>query len=252
VTINLFVLSQSRDSELDRALICQKCEHLFAGVPCGVMDQLVVVSGSSRHAVCIDCRTYQLRPAPLTRLLEDGLALLVCNSHVYHELAGSEYALRKQACERVTTALELNSLRDCTLDRLQQFRHRIAPDDFHKALHVLNENDRTERAMQALADGDHQLLGRLMFASHASLRELYQVSCDALDELVELARSCGSSSVLGARMTGGGFGGCVIVLVKLDQLQQVCRTIGDKYTAHELKPDFYVFKPVDSASFQLI
>lgn len=216
------------------------------------MDQLITLAGNAEHALLIDCRSFDLIPAPLNRLAQEGFVLLVCNSHVRHELAGSEYADRKRSCERVAATLGLSSLRDATLELLQSNQDKLDSQDFNNCRHVVSENLRTQQASQALAKGDLVKLGQLMLDSHRSLRDDYKVSCDALDQLVELAMEACPKAVLGARMTGGGFGGCTVSLVRKDQVKNVTSYIAKKYTGHQLAPDFYVFLCSEGANHLLL
>jgi galactokinase len=193
-----------------KALLCQRAEHEFAGVPCGIMDQFASIFGRKDRLLLIDCRNQDIRHIdwPAARL-----SLIVINSGVRHQLATSEYAIRRRQCEAAAHALRVSSLRDATLDDLAAARL----DDVlaRRARHVISENQRTLECAAALERGDPMSAGALMYASHDSLRDDYQVSCLELDVLVDLARSIGASNgVHGARMTGGGFGGSVIALVE--------------------------------------
>ncbi len=192
---------------LTRALDCQRAEHNWAGVPCGLMDQLASSCGVADHALLIDCRDNTLTPVPMPR--EDDAVLLVINSGVHHELAASEYAARRVTCEQAARALGISSLRQLdTLDAVDW--SQLDVEQSRCVRHVVSENTRTLAAAEALRTGDLPTLGRLMLDSHASLRDDYRVSCSELDTIVELATAC--EGVFGTRMTGGGFGGCAIVL----------------------------------------
>jgi len=196
---------------LTRALACQRAEHRWAGVPCGLMDQLASSCSRADHALLIDCRENTLTPVPMPRAEE--AAVLVVNSGVQHELAASEYAKRRATCKQAATALGVSSLRE--LDALETVAwSQLDAEQSRCVQHVVSENARTLAAAEALRAGDLPTLGRLMLESHASLRDDYRVSCPELDAIVECASAC--EGVFGARMTGGGFGGCAVVLARPD------------------------------------
>ncbi len=197
----------SRDFRLARALDCQRAEHRWAGVPCGLMDQLASSLGEPGHALLIDCRDNTVTPVPMPP--EDQGVVLVVNSGVHHALAAGEYAKRRTACEAAAGALGVASLRDLnSLDAVAW--PRLDAEQTRCVRHVVSENARTLAAAAALRAGDLSALGRLMIESHASLRDDYRVSCAELDAIVDLAGA--TPGVFGARMTGGGFGGCAVVL----------------------------------------
>jgi galactokinase len=199
--------------EVDRlrlARLCQQAEHEFAGARCGLMDQFTACFGREGHALCLDCRTLEYEAAPLPA----GVAVVLCNSMVRHELAAGEYNHRRHDCETAAAALGVRALRDVTPARLAHEDGRLAPRLLRRARHVVTENERVQQAAAALRRGDAAAFGALMFASHESLRADFEVSCAELDTLVALARQ--APGVLGARMTGGGFGGCTVNLVEAD------------------------------------
>ena len=189
----------------DLALICCRAENEFVGVRSGIMDQFASLLCDAGHAVLIDCRTLESRAVPLD-LTRAGLALLVCDTRAERRLAASGYNERRQACEDAARVLGLDSLRDATLSDLS----RLTGDAQRRARHVVTENQRVQEAVDALEREDFPAFGRLMYASHASLRDDYDVSTPALDAFVETAEAEGT---LGARLTGAGFGGCAIALV---------------------------------------
>jgi galactokinase len=199
----------------------QAAEHRYVGTLCGIMDQLVAVLGQPGHALLIDCRSLAVRPVPL------GLGsstLLVLDSGVKHELAGSEYNRRRAECAEAVEHLRgvlpaIRSLRDVDPDQLEAYAERLPKVPRRRARHVVSENRRTLDAADALAHGDLVTVGALMAASHRSLRDDYEVSCAELDVLVESASD--HPGVRGARMTGGGFGGCTVNLVDADRVDEV-------------------------------
>lgn len=219
------LLEQSVGAELDplkKARWCQRAEHEFPKVPCGLMDPMISALAVEGHAFLIDCQSMETKRVGMPS--DEDAVLLVVNSNVRHHLALSEYAVRKEECARAVQAIqqdwraEISSLREVTNADLKAIRDVIDPVLFKRTMHVVTENLRTLEAVEALSSGDLCRFGKYMFASHLSLRDDYEVSCAELDNLVELAGEfCEAVSgrdggVFGARMTGGGFGGCVIVL----------------------------------------
>uniref|UniRef100_A0A3P9IN39 Galactokinase 1 n=1 Tax=Oryzias latipes TaxID=8090 RepID=A0A3P9IN39_ORYLA len=192
-----------------KALSCQKAEHTHAGVPCGIMDQLVSILGKEGQALLIDCRSLEVSPVPLVL---PGPLILITNSNLKHSLANSEYAKRRQQCEEAATALGKKSLRDATMKELEVSKCRLDDVIFRRARHVIEETERTLQAAEALRRGAYKEFGRLMVESHNSLRDLYEVSCRELDQLVSAALEV--DGVFGSRMTGGGFGGCTVTLLQ--------------------------------------
>ncbi len=201
-------------SGLDRARLCQAAEHGFAGVPCGLMDQLAAVGGRSGHALLIDCRDHAVRPIPLD---EESLAVLVVDTMEKHALADGAYARRRASCEAGAKLLGVASLSDLSEDEIaaRDLDAILDPEVRDAVLHVVAENRRVRDFVAALEKNDHAGAGRLLFESHASLRDLYRVSTERLDSLVEACASLGEAGgVLGARLTGGGFGGAALVLAR--------------------------------------
>jgi galactokinase len=180
------------------ALAAQRAENEFVGVPCGIMDQFTVALARAGHALLLDCRDLSYRYVPIP----DGVAIVVCDSHVKRRLAESGYNERRAACEAAAAQLGLSSLRDATLEQVQ---------DLPRARHVVSENERTLRGAAALEAGDCVTFGALMNASHASLRDDYEVVPPALDELAAATRAI--DGCYGSRITGAGFGGCTVSLV---------------------------------------
>ncbi len=219
-------LATGRTAEpLARAVACQRAEHRWAGVPCGLMDQLASSFGREGHALLIDCSTNAVTPVPLPG--SDEAALLVVNSGVHHDLAAGEYAKRRDACESAAARLGVASLRD--LGSPGAVGWGLLDDEQARCVrHVVSENARVLAAVGALRAGDLASLGRLMSESHASLRDDYRVSCAELDAIVEIASS--ASGVLGARMTGGGFGGCAVVLSTIEAGARLREALPAAYT----------------------
>lgn len=230
----VFALNELLDTGLDRLTMvhmAQKAEHEFAGVMCGIMDQFASMMGKKDHVIRLDCRSlaYEYEPFAL-----GNIKILLLNTNVKHSLASSEYNTRRRECE---TAVEwvrahqpgIQSLRDVTLDMLNEY---VAPRDAgidQRARYVVEENTRLLEGCSDLQKGNIQSLGKKMFGSHDGLSKMYHVSCKELDWLVDQARN--HEAVLGARMMGGGFGGCTINLIHEDAIQPLIETLQPAYEA---------------------
>ncbi len=214
---------------VNKALLCQRAEHEFAGVPCGIMDQFISAMGRKNHLLLIDCRSQKGELVPFNDLTFE---MLIINTNVRHSLADGEYGKRRAQCEAAARALNVSALRDVTVSDLEAARSKLDPLIFRRARHVIGENDRTTEAARCLRAGQWERLGTLMNESHASLRDDYEVSCEELDLVVELASNIGlGGGVIGCRMTGGGFGGCAVALVRADEADAISKSIGDSYLA---------------------
>ncbi len=247
------VLEQLLEIRIDpvhKALWCQKAEHDFAGMPCGIMDQFISVMGRRDHALLIDCRSHDTR---LVRLDDPAIAVLITNSNVKHELTGSEYPTRRRQCEQAVAALRaqlpdagIAALRDADAGQLAAIREKVDDAIYRRARHVIGENERTVLAADALDRGQYDEVGRLMDESHRFLRDDYEVSCPELDVLVDLARQC--EGVFGSRMTGAGFGGCTVTLVRADALQTVADHLRAGYRqATNIEATCFATRPADGA-----
>uniref|UniRef100_V5HAN6 Galactokinase n=2 Tax=Ixodes ricinus TaxID=34613 RepID=V5HAN6_IXORI len=231
-------------SDTERALCCQRAEHQFPKVPCGIMDQFVSCMARRDHALLLDCRSLEAKPMPLVL----GSALvLVTDTHVKHDLSSGEYSQRRASCHAASRILGV-SLRDASLEQLQAHREELTTTQYTRARHVISEIGRTAAAASALLDGDLRRFGQLMNESHQSLRDDFEVSCPELDELVELTLSYGNG-VYGTRMTGGGFGGCTVTLVEGSALEGLLKHLKAHYKG---QPTFYVCHPADGASAKAI
>ncbi|MFW6337016.1 MAG: galactokinase [Phycisphaeraceae bacterium] len=235
-----------RINPVAKALLCQHAEHHFAGMPCGIMDQFISTMGRSGAAMLIDCRSRQVK---LVQMSDPSIAVLIVNSNVKHELTSGEYAARRAQCAEACRALGVDSLRDATAELLEEKRGAMEEVIFRRARHVITENQRTRDAAAAITAGDWRDVGELMLASHASLRDDYEVSCRELDLLVELtAPHRAEGNVIGARMTGGGFGGCIVALVKQDAVEEVAGHIAEGYQQQTgIEPALYVTRPAAGA-----
>jgi galactokinase len=212
---------------VEKALLCQRAEHEFARVPCGIMDQFTSVLAKDGHALLLDCRSREVRHITLD---EPGITILVINTSVRHKLSDGEYGRRRTECEAAARTLKLPALRDLRIRDLASAESRLEPVLFRRARHVVTENDRTVLASKAFSVADWLGAGKLMAASHESLRIDYQVSCRELDAVVDICRKFGAAGgVLGCRMTGAGFGGCAVALVKTDAARTVIRRLGESY-----------------------
>jgi galactokinase len=220
-------ISRRKLDPVAKALLCQKAEHDYPGVPCGIMDQFTSVLAKKDHALLLDCRSQVAKPVAMK---DPSITVVIINTNVRHKLADGEYARRRAQCEKAARAMDLVSLRDATLEGLADSRKKLEPVVFRRARHVLTENARTLEMAKALQASDWENVGRLMYESHESLKTDYEVSCRELDTVVEIARSLGSSAgVIGCRMTGGGFGGCAVSLVKTEALAHLTRQMDAAY-----------------------
>ncbi|UOQ96830.1 galactokinase [Hymenobacter sp. 5317J-9] len=214
---------------MELARIAQLAEHTYAGVMCGIMDQFASLFGRDAHVVRLDCRSLQYEYFPFdTR----ACRIVLCNSGVKHSLASSEYNTRRQECERGVSVLqqkhpEVTSLRDATMEMLDAHRSELGGTVYRRCAYVVQENARVEAACRHLLAGDLAAFGQEMYGSHAGLRDDYEVSCAELDVLVEAAQA--APGVFGARMMGGGFGGCTINLVAPDKVDEFIASVSKAY-----------------------
>jgi len=246
-TATLFEAMTGKTLEpVEKALLCQKAEHEFAGVPCGIMDQFASVLCRADHLMVLDCRSQHVEHIPLA---DPNVTVLIVNTNVKHELSGGEYAERRGQCESAARKLGVASLRDAKLSELESSRDKLTESEFHRARHAISEIERSAAAASALKAGEWPLVGRLMYASHDSLRDDYAVSCSELDLLVELARELGSAGgVIGSRMTGGGFGGCTVSLVETERVDEVARHLATAYRARTgIEPSVLTSRPARGA-----
>ena len=236
---------------LELVKLCQRAEHEYVGTRCGIMDQFAATFAIARHALMLDCRTLEYQQLPFP----NDLSLVVCNSMAKHELASGEYNRRRADCESAVRILQsslprVGALRDVTVTDLEKFGQMLPALIRRRCRHVVTENQRVTEAATALRSGDANQLGQLMYSSHASLRDDYEVSCKELDLLVELASSI--SGVYGARMTGGGFGGCTVNLLRADCVDAFRDKIKDAYQqATGIQPEIYVCKPAQGAEAEV-
>jgi galactokinase len=246
-----FALLESSGIRIDRvelARLCQKAENEFAGMRCGIMDQFVACLGREGHALMLDCRSLEYRLLPLP----ENVRLVVCNTMVKHDLAASEYNKRRAECEagvRYFADLrpEVHALRDVTIGDLERRGDGLPEVIYKRCRHVISENARVVEASSALERGDLTAFGKLMAESHSSLRDNYEVSCVELDTMVDLAAQI--EGVYGARMTGGGFGGCTVNLVSADCVAAFKKEVAAGYErAIGVTSEIYVCSTADGAS----
>ena len=190
-------------------LVSQKAEHNFAGVKCGIMDQYASMFGVKKSALLLDCRKVESRTYKIN--FKDYKLMLI-NSNVKHDLSESAYNDRREVCENISKLLNISALRDASKDDLERIKTDITDEDYQKALYIINENIRVKQFSEAIKKDDIDALGDLLYQSHEGLSNKFKVSCKELDFLVNQAKT--NPNVLGARMMGGGFGGCVIILLK--------------------------------------
>ena len=247
VAVGFALLSQSgcTVSRTELAQLCQKAENEFVGARCGIMDQFIACHGKASFVLLLDCRSLDFQMARLPA----GVQLFICNTMVKHELASGEYNRRRAECEEGMRALsmvlpEIRALRDVTLAQLENHGSLLDPKVYSRCRHVITENDRAQEAIRALYARNLTAFGRLMRESHRSLRDDYEVSCKELDFMVEIASA--QPGVIGARMTGGGFGGCTINLVESSAVEVFKNNVAARYLAQTgLKPEIYVSPPAD-------
>jgi galactokinase len=206
------------------ALLAQRAENVFVGCQCGIMDQMISASGRSDHALLIDCRTLQTRAVPL----RDDLAVMIAHSRVPRGLVDSAYNERRSQCEAAARHYRVKALRDLDFAALESDAQGLDPLVFRRARHIVTENQRTLDSAQALAAGDLKNVGRLMAASHASMRDDFGITVAAVDELTAITQGAIGDEG-GARMTGGGFGGCVVALMYNEAVEEVRNAILARY-----------------------
>lgn len=222
-------------SKQDMILISQKAEHNYVGVKCGIMDQYASMFGIENHALLLDCRTVKSKPFKID--FKDHELMLI-NTNVKHSLSDSAYNDRRSVCESISSMLQVKALRDATEFDLESIKDKVTPENYQKALYVIQENERAIKASKAMEQGDLKTLGKLIYESHEGLRNQYKVSCEELDFLVDQAKL--NSHVLGARMMGGGFGGCTINLVAKSETDSFKAFVSEAYK-NQFKKDCSIY-----------
>lgn len=218
--------------KMELAKIGQSTEHNYCGVKCGIMDQFASVFGKKDQLIRLDCRSLEYEYFPMKL---DGYSLVLVDSRVKHELVDSPYNKRRESCERVAKKLGLETLRDATFEDLDRIQNEISAEDYKRAHFVIGEKQRVLDVCDALTKGDLETVGQRMYQTHEGLSKEYEVSCEELDFLNDIAKECG---VTGSRIMGGGFGGCTINLVKNDLHDKFIETAKVKFNekyGHEPK-----------------
>ena len=226
------LFNNNQIDKFELARIGQSTEHNYCGVNCGIMDQFASVMGKAGHLMRLDCRSMEFEYFPFC---PENHSLVLIDSRVKHELADSPYNKRRASCERVAKRLGIETLRDADMDMLNAIKTDITAEDYFRAKFVIEEKERVLTVCDALVNGDYETVGRCMYETHAGLSKDYEVSCEELDYLNDVARECG---VTGSRIMGGGFGGCTINLVENDKMdkfvEEAKKRFNEKY-GHEPK-----------------
>ncbi|WP_330924914.1 galactokinase [Candidatus Sororendozoicomonas aggregata] len=226
------------------ALIGQEAENNYVGVNCGIMDQMVSACGEKGHAMLLDCRSLETRSVKIP----EGAAIVIINSNKKRGLVDSEYNTRRQQCESVARHFGVKALRDVSVEMLDARKHKLDEVSYRRARHVVTENNRTLEAAEVMPEGNLKRMGILMAESHASMRDDFEITVPAIDTIVEIVKGVIGEDG-GVRMTGGGFGGCVVSLVpeeKVAAIKQAMERGYEKQTG--LKADIYVCKASQGAS----
>ena len=211
----------------DKALLAQKAEHEFAQGPCGIMDQFASAFGKDNHLILIDCRSGEPELVPFS---DPSLSIIVANTNVSHDLSDGGYAARRKNTEDALAMIGKKSWRDVTMDEVLNLEDEMGEVIFHRARHVVSEIARTMEAVESFKNNDFAKIGPLMAGSHRSLKQDFEVSCDELDLMVEIANDIGfEGGVLGARMTGGGFGGSTVTLCRTQDAPQIAEILHQRY-----------------------
>ena len=242
-------LNSSDIKPLEMAYLCRRAENNFVGVACGIMDQYVSCLGQKNYALFIDCRSNNYEIVPFKN---HNYQIVICNSRVQRGLVNSEYNRRREECKRAAEFFnhklkrEIRALRDVTIDEYKKYQRQLPEIIARRARHVISENYRVQAGVQALREENFSAFGKLMVESHRSLKNDYEVSCAELDLLVDLALK--QEGVLGARMTGAGFGGCTVNLLKRDYIDAFKKSVKNEYKKITgINPDIYVTRPAEGA-----
>ena len=242
-------LNSSDIKPLEMAYLCRRAENNFVGVACGIMDQYISCLGQKNHALFIDCRSNNYEPIPFKG---HNYQIVICNSKIQRSLVNSEYNKRREECRIAVEFFkhklnrEIRALRDITIDEYKKYQRQLPETIARRARHVITENYRVQAGVQALREENFFAFGKLMVGSHRSLKNDYEVSCAELDLLVDLALK--QEGVLGARMTGAGFGGCTVNLLKRDYIDVFKKNIKNEYKKITgINPDIYVTLPAEGA-----
>ncbi|MCP5535696.1 MAG: galactokinase [Akkermansiaceae bacterium] len=233
-----------------KALLCQKAEHNYAHCPCGIMDQFASAFGKEDHLVLIDCQNGEPHLVPFEN---PDLTVIVANTCVTHELSDGGYASRRKNTEDGLKITGKPSWRDVVLDDVEAAKEKMGDVIYRRSRHVVGEIQRVKDAVMALESNAFEALGEYMYASHASLRDDFEVSCEELDIMVEIAQSIGKDGgVIGSRMTGGGFGGSTVTLCDSSQADTIVAAMNKQYTERTgIKPEIFLSRPSQGARLLL-
>lgn len=232
----------------DRALICQAAEHSFPGMPCGIMDQFISSCGQKGNLLLIDCRSNKGELVPMN---DPTVSIIVCNSNNKHELTGSEYPDRVHQCKEALAIIqgkypEVKALRDATVEQVESLKQEMDDVTYRRAIHVVSECDRVLECKKALEAKDYKRVGQLLYQSHESLKNNFEVSTPEIDTLVEIASQ--QPGVFGARITGGGFGGCIVCFVETEKAADVMKALEKEYKQKTgINCSCFVTSPADGA-----
>jgi galactokinase len=227
---------------VEKAKLCQRAENVHVGMPCGIMDQFSSAVCEADRLMQLDCRSLKTKQVPFTN---PNVTVLIINSNVRRELASSAYPIRRGQCETAAKQLGVPALRDATMTMLDKMADQLEEVVYRRARHVITENKRVEDMAAALESNNWALAGELMYSSHDSLRDDYEVSCDELNLLVDTAHQIGTGGgVIGSRLTGAGFGGCTVTLVESDAVDDVAGRIAQTYqTTLNIEPALFTTRP---------
>jgi galactokinase len=233
-------------SKATKAFLAQKAEHDFAGVPCGIMDQFASTFGMEDQLILIDCRTSEPEMVPFS---DPSISIIVANTKISHDLSDGGYRTRRKETEEGLALAGKESWRDVTMEDVYAAQEKMGDRIFRRSRHVVTEIARTAQVVEAFKSGDFSNIGSLMEGSHLSLRDDFEVSCDELDLMVALAKEIGfEDGVLGARMTGGGFGGSTITLCRSINAEAIARQMHDRYLAQTgIEPLLFITRPAAGA-----
>lgn len=247
--ITITELNSLKIEPVKMALLCRRAENNFVGVACGIMDQYVSCLGQKNYSLFIDCR---FNDYELISFKNHNYRIVICNSKIQRSLVNSEYNRRREECKKATDFFthrlgsKIRALRDVTIDEYKKYQGQLPETIARRARHVISENYRVQAGVQALRMGNYSAFGQLMIESHQSLKDDYEVSCAELDLLVDLALK--QEGVLGARMTGAGFGGCTVNLIEKNYIDAFKKNIKNEYKKITgINPDIYITLPAEGA-----
>jgi galactokinase len=245
---NAFLALGNNEKKISReklAALCQRAENEYANSPCGIMDQMAVINGQKDHALLLDCRSLTIEQLPFNTA---SFCIMVFNSMVRHEVGASDYGSRKEQCRKALEIIQkkypnAKALRDIDTEKLADCKNELGSLLFKRANHVVSENERVLAAAEALKKGDMRKFGQLMYQSHCSARDLYEISCEEIDFLAEKALEYGA---LGARLCGGGFGGAAVALVENKSSLKIKEKVFAEYKKRfGIDSEIYIVRPCD-------